>query len=230
MKKKRTGVITVEAIMVMPIVIGVILLLYSIIVIQYNNILFRTAAIQATNRIAANWSQIDGRDYTILDEDKNPVIVFSGQTSVTPGRTGKNVITSASYQENDPYATILGLVNVGEKSKMQKAENYLDYMMNQAYGERFDLLELERESDPEKKIGALEVIFGGNFKVTVTNTYRNALLDIMKGFGYDLSKSNTVTIKASFNDPVEFIRNIDFVKEMIQDAKEKKADGNKAGD
>jgi hypothetical protein len=112
MKKKRTGVITVEAIMVMPIVIGVILLLYSIIVIQYNNILFRTSVIQISNRIGANWSQIDGRDYTILDEDMKPVVFSENQTPENLGKTGRNVITSAAYAENDPYATILQIVNI----------------------------------------------------------------------------------------------------------------------
>lgn len=223
MKKKRTGVITVEATLVMPIVIGVIFLLYSIIVIQYNNILFRTTAIQITNRVGANWNQIVG-DYTILTEDMNSPIVLSGQTSDKRGRTGKNVVTSESYSDNDPYAPILQMLGAGKQKRMQTISAYYNHQMTKMFKEdAFDLLGVSPGGGANTDFSVLEMILGGNFEITVENHYSNGLIDIVKGLGFDLKRRSTATVRASFNDPVEFVRNVGFVKEVIADLKEKKA-------
>lgn len=223
MNKKRTGVITVEAVFVMPIVMGVIILLYSLIITQYNNVLFRTAAIQITNRVGANWNQINGNGYTILKEDMYAPVVFEGETSNVPGKTGKNVITSKIYADNDPYAPIMQLASGGGSQKISNINNYYKNMMTKAVGDRFALMDVSVRGIRDKGFSVWELIFGGTFDITVKNEYSNGLLDIVKGFGYDIEKSNTVKIKANFSDPVEFVRNVDFVKEVIQDLKEEKS-------
>ncbi len=211
MKKKRTGVITVEAVLVMPVVMGVILLLYSLIVIQYNNVIFRTAAIRTTNRIGANWNQLDSES-NILKEDM----------ASKENKSGANVVTSDTYADNDPYAPVLQLLGVGKEQRISQMSTYYNYMLEQALSSDFTLFNMELGGGNTSDFGPLQLMFGGTFDITVINNYDHALIKILEGWGYDVHKMNTATVKASFNDPVEFVRNIGFARDVIEDLKKKK--------
>jgi len=57
--------------------------------------------------------------------------------------------------------------------------------------------------------------------VTVQSRYKNPAASIMKMFGYDEYFTVSVTSQSIINDPVEFIRNTDFIMNLVEDLEEK---------
>ena len=76
--KNRRGVITVEAALIMSVTIGVLVLLYSLAMIDNQNTVARAEAMRVASRVAQNWNLIGG-DYSILNEDLKKT-VFSADT------------------------------------------------------------------------------------------------------------------------------------------------------
>ena len=101
LKWNRKGIITVEAALVIPVIVGVIVMLYCLAMIEYQNVCARTQAMRTANRAAMNWKTI-GAQYTVFDEDLKDT-VFLEDTLSNGGKTGKNVITSESYANHEPY-------------------------------------------------------------------------------------------------------------------------------
>lgn len=222
MKKKRTGVITVEAAIVMPIIIGAIFLLYTLAIVHYNNIAVRAEAMRVANRVATNWNIIGGEGHNILAEDTK-VIQYKGDTVTDAGKTGRNAISSQNYTEHDPYRHIVQIFSIG-KGRKTNIENYLANRVN-SLGNTTKGLNLV--TDPEeytsKKQTGIEAIFGGYVEIAVNNSYNGTIFDeIEKIFNYSIDKDYRIVAKAKFTEPVEFIRNISFAQEVIEDMKNKK--------
>lgn len=219
MKKKRTGVITVEASIVMPIVIGVIFLLYTLAIVHYNNIAVRAEAMRVANRVATNWNIIGGDGHNILDEDTK-ITQFQEDEKTAAGKTGKNAISSQNYTEHDPYRHIVQLFTIGSTRK-QNIEDYLKYRVNTLGNTTKGLnLVTETEEYSSKKQTGIEAIFGGYVEIAVNNSYNGTIFDDLERIlNYTVNKDYRITAKAKFTEPVEFVRNISFVQEVIENMK-----------
>ena len=131
MKQKSRGVITVEAALVMPVILGTLFLLYSLAIVQYNNVVARSEAMRVANRVAMNWNTIGGTGHNILKEDQQPT-VYKGESAPagTASRTGKDAIYSAAYEEHDPYRFFLELFEVKENSIFKSNSTNISFLFN----------------------------------------------------------------------------------------------------
>ena len=218
--RHRRGVITVEAALVMPVVIGVLVLLYSLAIIEYQNVTARAEAMRAANRAAMNWNTIGG-SYTIFDEDQKET-VFSGENQLDEqtgkGKSGKNVITSGTYAEHDPYRFFTELFAVGSK-KQSNMRKYLDSRMAAV-----SKLEtgIEATTTDQGITGNSAIhIFNRYVSVTIDNTYGGNIMAFLDGIGFPVKKDYRVTAKAKLTEPADFVRNVSYIQEIIRNKKKK---------
>lgn len=243
MKKKNYGVITVEAALVMPVILGTIFLLYSLAMIQYNNIVSRSEAMRVANRVAMNWNLIGGTEHNILKESNKDVIydedyqaaglaamqtVMSLEMDIDIINTfkdmsqrrmsGENAISSANFTEHDPYRFFTELFGTGSQ-KAANINSYLDTRMSKVAqidsGMKFT-------STSSVKGDAGYHIFNRYVSVTLNNTFSNPIFQLMHNLGYDINREYSVTAKAKLTEPADFVRNVSFLEEILRKKKEEK--------
>ena len=222
MKQKSRGVITVEAALVMPVILGTLFLLYSLAIVQYNNVIARSEAMRVANRVAMNWNTIGGTGHNILKEDQQP-IVYKGESAAagTASRTGKDAIYSAGYEEHDPYRFFLELFEVKEnsifKSNSTKATNMKNYLNHQMakVAEVETGVAMSSTSSVDSDEGYH--IFNRYVSVTIDNNYSSPLFQVIENLtGYQIGKKYSVTAKAKLTEPAEFVRNVSFLEELLR--------------
>lgn len=219
MKQKSQGVITVEAALVMPVILGTLFLLYSLAMIQYNNIVSRAEAMRVANRVAMNWNLIGGTGWTILDEDQQTTVYF-GET-VEAGaeiRTGADAISSENYREHDPYRFFLELFTMGS-TKKARINNYLTNQM-----EKVATVDtgIEMTSNSTVKSDAGYRVFNRYVSVNIDNVYESPIFQILDNLGFELDNSYSVTAKAKLTEPADFVRNVSFLEEVFRKKKDEK--------
>ncbi len=211
MKKKTRGVITVEAALVMPIILATLFLLYSLAIIQYNNIVARSEAMRVANRVASNWNLIGG-EWDILDEELK---------KTTENKTGKNVISSDSFKEHDPYRALLEL-GWTNSSKREPIEEYMTQKMKEVASVDSGLSIQSSTSEPESPDSTIENDAGWNLfnryvSVKIDNSYNNPIFEWLANMGFPQKETYSVTAKAKLTEPVEFVRNISFLQELLRE-------------
>ena len=212
--------ITVEAALVMPVVIGVLVLLYSLAIIEYQNVTARAEAMRAANRAAMNWNTIGG-SYTVFDEDQKETVFFGeSQPNGQPGngKSGKNVITSSSYAEHDPYRFFIELFTTGSK-KQSNMREYLDSRMAAA-GKLETGIEATATDQGITGNSAIH-IFNRYVSVTIDNTYSGPMMAFLDSMGFPVKKEYSVTAKAKLTEPADFVRNVSYIQELIRNKKRK---------
>lgn len=200
MKHKRQGSITVEAALVMPIIIIVMVLLYSLAIIQYSNVVTRTEAIRVASRVAMNWNTIGGT-HDILAEDRR------GEE-----KSGKNAINSESYAEHNPYRFFMELFTTGSR-KTESMKTHLEKRMQTISS---DELGMGISSTNEISNDKAYHLFNRYVEVKIDNTFSNPVLTLLDRMGFPVTKKYTVTAKAKITDPAEFVRNISFIQELLR--------------
>jgi len=214
MKKKNHGAITVEAALVMPVILGTLFLLYSLAMIQYNNIVARAEAMRVANRVAMNWNTIGGTDGGILREDLEPV-VFQGETveEGAASRSGKDAIADSCYTEHDPYRFFIELFTTGSTKKT----NINNYSTKQMQNVETVSSGLTMTSESDVKSDAGYHIFNRYVSVTIDNTYSSPMLQMLANMGFAVEGTYSVTAKAKLTEPADFVRNVSFIEEMIRE-------------
>lgn len=212
---KRKGMITVEAALIMPVILGCIFLLYSLAMIQYGNIVTRAEAMRVANRVAINWNTIGGDGNTILTEDRKTPVYKGEQIPENPA-TGAHAISSASYEEHDPYRFFLELFTTGSQKK-SNIQEYLNAQMADL-SDTQAILDFDNTSTIENDKGYH--IFNRYVEVTLTNVFNNPMIDLLDEMGFKQEKTYDVTVKAKLTEPAEFVRNVSFIQEYIREKKE----------
>ncbi len=218
---KQKGMLTVEAALVMPVIFGCIFLLYSLAMVQYGNVITRTEAIRVANRVAMNWNIIGGEENNILTEDLKPVS-YAGEETVDGSKTGRNAISSATYEEHDPYRFFLELFTTGSQKK-ENVASYLDARMEEI-SEQETLLDFESTNSLSNDKGYH--IFHRYVNVTINNTYNNPMIGVLDQMGFHQDKEYSVTVKAKLTEPADFVRNISYIEEILRKKFGSKEEGN----
>lgn len=209
---KRKGSITVEAALIMPVILGCIFLLYSLAMVQYGNIVTRTEAMRVANRVAMNWNIIGGKENNILTEDLKPVS-YKGETAIEGSKTGSNAISSVTYEEHDPYRFFLELFTAGSQ-KQKNVSNYLTARMADI-SEQEAMLDFESTNSLSNDKGYH--IFNRYVNVTINNTYNNPIIGVLEQMGFEQDRKYSVTVKAKLTEPADFVRNISYIEEKIRE-------------
>ena len=209
MKKKSRGVITVEAALLMPIILATLFLLYSLAIIQYNNIVTRSEAMRVANRVAINWNLIGSEKNNILTESVKPT-VYQGETSSVVGKTGKHAISSDTYAEHDPYRFFVELFTVPSK-KEDNIKKYLDRQMGTvAIANSGVTLSSEESIKSDSGIH----LFNRYVSVTIENTYSSPMFQLLANMGFPQKSKYSITAKAKLTEPADFVRNVTFLQEI----------------
>jgi len=215
--KKNRGVITVEAALVIPVIMVTLFLLYSLAIIQYNNIVARTEAMRVANRVAINWNLVGGEGNNILTESCKPV-VYKGETYTGDKAliaTGKNAISSSSFEEHDPYRFLLELFTAGGKKK-ENIQNYMNRQMGNVTSVAQGFApKIETTVSSDSNIH----IFNRYVKVKVENIYSNPIFKVLENMGYYVESDYSVEAKAKLTEPADFVRNVTFIEETIRKMK-----------
>lgn len=213
---KRRGVITVEAALVMPVILGCIFLLYSLAMIQYGNIVTRTEAMRTANRVAMNWNVIGGKENNILTEDRKSV-VYAGELSSSVGKSGKYAISSDTYKEHDPYRFFFELFGTGS----QKKENINQYLTARMGSLSEQTPFFDFESMDELGSDSAIHIFNRYVRVKIQNTFHSPMIGLLAQVGYCQKDTYNITVKAKLTDPADFVRNVSYIEEIIRKNKKK---------
>ncbi|MBP3595445.1 MAG: pilus assembly protein [Lachnospiraceae bacterium] len=224
MKKKNRGVITVEAALVMPVILGVLFLLYSLAIIQYNNVVARSEAMRVANRVAMNWNTIGGTGWNIFHEDQDTTVYQSEVSDALnfllgkTRRTGEQAIDSSSYKEHDPYRFFIELFTTGS-TKKSNIQNYVNTQMG-----NLATVESGMNTVTESSVtsDAGYHIFNRYVSVTIKNTYKSPMMQMLANMGLPMEDTYSVTAKAKLTEPADFVRNVSFLEELLRNLKENK--------
>lgn len=176
--KEESGSITIEAAIIVPIVI------FSIIVIMYISLLlYQQACLQSVaNNVASRGAETWGRSITSIE-------------------TGRVRIDDLNNK---------GLYwRIFDSDKETQENNVREFLINKS--DRFSLLkEIRKTIDIELK----DYIVYKKLIVTVQATYNLPVAEFLQVFGLKKDYIVKVESEAVVNDPVEFIRNIDFIVDI----------------
>lgn len=101
-------------------------------------------------------------------------------------------------------------------NKGKKEENLNNYIKD-----RMNTYSILKGTHQIAKIDLKNYIVYRKLFVTVEGRYKNPAASIMKIFGYDEYITVSVTTQSIINDPVEFVRNTDFIMNLVEDLEEK---------
>lgn len=195
--KNNTGMITVEACLIIPVIFLTLVFLYSICIIQFNNVVTRTNAIRTASRVAAYWNVLGDSKQTILNTDI---------------KSGKDTISGSSFTEHDPYRGIVELFGTGNK----KSQTIIAYLKAKEKEIPELGMGITMNSSSEIKSDAGYHLFNRYISVTVNNLFHNPIEELLNHFGYHINSQYSITAKARLMESSEFVRNISFIKEQLK--------------
>ena len=193
MKRSEKGIFTVELAIIFPVIFLSILVIIFMSIVHYQNIATSAAVMQSANRISAYWQYIGDGSMEMLNG--------------TRGESAATLLIQDDFKHRDPYRAIIDTKKGGRIQAGQEYANSLIYGLPSFYSSSRD--------------AHIEVKKGGNFiipyvEVSAERTYTNPLGRLFEPYGVGAREKNTVRAKAPLTANVEFIRNIDFVGEMIE--------------
>lgn len=184
---------TVELAILFPVIFLIILGILSLCLIQYQNTVTASAAMQAANRGAAYWDKISEEG------------AWDFQLSGSETAGGK--LVGMDFTDHDPYRYLL---DTKKGNRLSNTEAYADWLLGQNVNVTLG----------EEETGAPKVDKTGGFlqkyvTVTVTKQYTNPLGSMLERLGIYSGEDRVITASAPLNTPTEFIRNISFFYDQI---------------
>jgi len=175
---RRKGSITVEAAIVIPVVILSIVAIIYIVLIMFQKAYMQAVADDAASRGAAAWN----RSFNSLETLK---------------------VEKDSLGTRGLYWRIY---DTEKASRQQAVEEY----MNRKY-ERYGIL---REIGRQSKVELKDYVIYKKLAVSMESSFRVPISGLLDMFGIDSQYTIKVRSEAVVNEPVEFIRNTDFILDM----------------
>jgi len=197
-KKNNKGLFTVELTLIFPVIFLAILAVLYMSIIHYQNIITSAVAMQSANRIAAYWQYIGDESTEMLDGSR------SG--------SAQQLLIESDFKHRDPYRSIID-GNRGNRTRAgQVYANSLIKALPSYYSDGSDA------QIQVKKAGCFLMPY---IEVTTERQYLNPLGRSFEQFGIGSREQRTVRATAPLTSNAEFVRNIDFMKEMIEDMQDK---------
>ena len=192
MDHTKRGSLTVEATLIMPVILISIMIILRMSVVHYQNIIVSAEAMRTASRAAMYWQDI-GVD--------NPEVFQNTESA-------KGWITDRNFTTHDPYAVLFG----GNKAK--KEQNAKTYAVRMTGGTP-NLLGKYTEIENEKTRAVWERgILQSYINVTVTRKNENPLGYLFDRIGFRSPDKYEITAKGIQADFVDFIRNVSFLSDI----------------
>lgn len=188
----KQGSATVEAVLLIPLIfLGIVGIIY-LSIIHYQNISTVGAAMQSANRISIAWPYIGSASPSILKEVDS----------------AEKMLSRSDFIIHDPYRFIID----SKKSKREEnSKNYAYRLANKV--PKFYTTEQDNSEITVKKTGFL---LSQYVEVSTNKSYINPLGKAMEKIGISEKETNIVTAKAKLTSPTEFIRNVEFIRKLVQ--------------
>ncbi len=189
--RKLRGSMTVELAIILPVILIVIVGVLRTCMTHYQRVMISTAAMQAAARGAAYWDVI-GANGVELESVPNP-----------------------DYKHHDPYRYLL------DGHRAAKLENIRAYTANligsRGEGDYGDNAKLMSGASSKITVEKKGLILTKRVSVSVTRPANNPIAPLLERLGIHVPTSITITAEAPLNTPAEFIRNISFIYDLVQE-------------
>lgn len=196
--KHNKGVFTVELTLIFPVIFLAILAVLYMSIIHYQNMITSAVAMQSANRIAAYWQYIGDESTEMLDGTR------SGSAA--------QLLIESDFKHRDPYRNIID-GNKGNRTRAgQVYANSLIGGLPSFYSDGSDA------QIQVKKAGCFLMPY---IEVTTERQFINPLGRSFEQFGIGDREQRKVRATAPLTSNAEFVRNIDFMQEVIEDMREK---------
>ncbi|WP_432663224.1 pilus assembly protein [Wukongibacter baidiensis] len=200
--RNNSGSLTVEASLIFPIIILAIVTVVYICILLYQHAYLNSIANNVAERGAACWSNISK-----MNENSDIHRLETGELQ-----------RSEELLDTDLYWRIF---RTKEKDKIEILKRYaLDKLKknNILEGEISEISDNDIENNKDNiDIWLKDYIVYKELNVVISNSYKIPLGDNLKIFGLGDTYNISVHSKAVINDPMEFIRNTDFITDTLSE-------------
>lgn len=189
----QSGMFTVEAVFVVPIMIFSILGIIYLSVLLYQNTVAAAEATRSANRIASYWSYID----------------VASPPALQNGMEASALIDEKSYTRRSPYRFISETLALLGGMRMNNGTQYAKTRIAGIPFERYT------DGNPaDVTVNARMGFLCSYIEVTFTKRYINPLGKLLEQIGIAERQEYTATATALVTNPTEFIRNFDILYDI----------------
>lgn len=189
---KNTGSMTVEASLIFPIIILVIVAVIYICILLYQQAYLQAIANHVAERGAACWGNISK-----MEIDDNGHRLKTGEL-----KDSRELLKADLYWSN-------------KEEKIEKLKKYTIHQIkkNNILSSEISNYNANDISDTKGKVDIWinDYIAYKELNIVIEDSYKIPLGDSLRVFGLDNRYNMHVHSKSSINDPMEFIRNTDFI-------------------
>ena len=190
------GSFTVEAALVIPVMIFSIFAVIYLSIVHYQNIITIGEATRAANRVASYWSYIGGDTPSSLQDKVNAA----------------ELITEADYEGRSPYRFIAETTSTwagGIGKRKANAETFTGAKIRAIPFHKYEAV-----AGNSAVMGTEVSLLSSYVTVTVGKQYVNPLGKLLVMLGVKESQDYQSTARSLITSPTEFIRNIDMIFEV----------------
>ena len=214
MKRLKKGSTTVEAMLVMQVVIIVIFIIFRMCIVQYQNIVISTQAMGIATKVGYYWDNLDNERVTVFDTSKN-------QDEIS----AKDWINNASFMEHNPYQSVAEWVGMDEEKEKKLKEYASEITGKEAYIINGKDIAIKDNGTGTVGIGR-KGVFESYVMVTITRKSVNPLTDLFGKIGFYEDENYTITAKGIQTDTAEFARTVSMIRdffagELVREPKKK---------
>lgn len=199
---ENNGSITVEASLIVPLIILAIVAVLFICILLYQYSYLQTVSNEVAERGAACWGNISK-----MGTSNDVFIVESGELN-----SPQELLNSQLYWR---------ITKTSEEDKIKSLKEFTLYKLSknnilESEISNLSIKDIEDEGD-RVDIWLKDYIIYKELNVVIKDSYKIPLGDTLKIFGLDNKYNIRVHSKAVIDDPLEFIRNTDFITDALKE-------------
>lgn len=222
--KKIKGSSTVEAAMIFPLIMFVLMAIIYLTIVHYQNNVMIVESIRAMNRAGAYWQYIDMDKTGEIIEYNEQNIPTAFDNSIPKD----GLINIEMIRKRNAYRTVMDVVSeviskILNKTIGKKKGNAKKYVTSRLANVKFK----QYTTDADTKIGEIKgegfMIFGNDLSIEIEKAYTiNPLLGLSRTFlgqnnvMENLMKKNII-VSSVISNQAEFVRNFDTIYDLTSD-------------
>jgi len=198
--KKNRGSMTIEAALIVPVIIISLILLVYICIFMYQQAYIKSLSNTAAERGAAVWAN-PSKDLYVEFVDREglsntPLYWRVGELFSSKNKQNK-------YDKVNKFITgSISKYSVFDKNKGPMTLKYTDSNMN-------------------VKCELTDYVIYKKFKVSIEEEYNLPISNVLNSFGFNVEFKISASSESVVSDPVEFVRNTDFVIDSVREIDQK---------